>query len=36
MPFNPLDTIKEKSILLKLFDSIIGESRYVDLFNFIL
>lgn len=36
MPFNPLDTIKEESILLKLFDNIIGESRYVDLFNFIL
>lgn len=36
MSINPLDTIKEETNLLKLFDSIMGESRYVDIFNCIL
>lgn len=36
MSINPLDTIKEENNLLKLFDRIKGESRYVDFFNCIL
>lgn len=33
MSINPLDTIRGENTLLKLFDSIKGESRYVDFLN---
>ncbi|MFA4958008.1 MAG: hypothetical protein WC556_13655 [Candidatus Methanoperedens sp.] len=36
MSINPLDTLKEENNLLKLFDSIKGESSYIDLFNLFL